>query len=153
MALPNIFTQDVAEEVIQRIEKLTPETQARWGKMNVAQMLAHCNVTYELVYEEDKHPKPNFFMKFILKSMVKGKVINEEPYKSNSPTAPAFLIKDSRVFNDEKKRLIDHIRKTQQLGENHFDHKVSHSFGPLTKVEWNNMFYKHLNHHLGQFGA
>ena len=50
-------------------------------------------------------------------------------------------------------RLIDYINRTQQLGENHFDGKESHSFGPLTKTEWNNMFYKHLDHHLAQFGA
>ena len=152
MALPNIFTQTVAEEIIGRIEKLTPENTATWGKMNIAQMLAHCNITYELVYE-DKHPKPGFFMRFILKSLVKKKVINDIPYSHNSPTAPAFLITDSRIFEDEKIRLIEHIRRTQGLGENYFDNKVSHSFGPLTKEGWNNMFYKHLDHHLRQFGA
>ena len=46
MALPNIFEKSVADEVIARINNLTPATQPGWGKMNVAQMLAHCNVTY-----------------------------------------------------------------------------------------------------------
>ena len=55
------------------------------------------------------------------------------------------------MFETEKARLIDYIEKTQQLGEAHFDNKESHSFGVLTKTEWNNMFYKHLNHHLNQF--
>jgi hypothetical protein len=49
--------------------------------------------------------------------------------------------------------LTDFITKTQQLGENHFDGKNSHSFGVMNKTEWNNMFYKHLNHHLNQFGV
>jgi len=70
MSLPNIFTKEVSESLINRVNALKPDTPGIWGKMNVSQMLAHCNVTYEMAYE-NKHPKPNFFMKFILKSFVK----------------------------------------------------------------------------------
>lgn len=150
--MKNIFNQAVVTETLNRIDKLTPETKASWGKMSVSTMLAHCNVTYELVYE-DKHPKPNALMKFILKSFVKDLVVNEKPYKKSSMTSPAFIIKDEREFLKEKNRLIDYITKTQQLGESYFDKKESHSFGVLTGTEWNNMFYKHLDHHLNQFGA
>jgi len=79
--------------------------------------------------------------------------VNEKPYGKNGATAPQFLIPDPKVFETEKARLISYIEKTQQLGEDHFDNKASHSFGVLTKTEWNNMFYKHLNHHLNQFGV
>ncbi len=105
-----------------------------------------------MVYEQ-KHPKPNFFMSIILKMFIKKVVTNETPYKQNLRTAPAFLISDSRDFDTEKSRLINYINKTQQLGEATLDNKESHSFGPLKKTEWNNMFYKHLNHHLTQFGV
>ncbi len=115
-------------------------------------MLAHCNVTYEMVLD-NKHPKPNFLMKLILKLFVKKNVTSETPYKHNSRTAPAFLITDSRDFEKEKNRLISYINKTQQLGEAHFHNRESHSFGALNKTEWNNMFYKHLDHHLTQFGV
>jgi len=39
------------------------------------------------------------------------------------------------------------------LGEDYFDNRVSDSFGKLSKDQWNNYFYKHLNHHLSQFGV
>lgn len=152
MALPNIFTKSVSDAVIQRINQLTVSSQPQWGKMSVDKMLAHCNVTYEMVYE-DIHPKPNAFMKFVLKLLVKKTVVNEASYKRNSQTAPQFLIKDAKNFELEKKRLIDYLTKTQQLGESYFDGKESHSFGTLNKTEWNNMFYKHLDHHLTQFGV
>lgn len=152
MALPDIFTTAVAENVIQRINQLTPGTTPQWGKMNVSQMLAHCNVTYELVYD-NKHPKPGFFMKLVMKTLAKKAVTSETPFKRNGPTASSFLITNEREFETEKKRLTDHIRKTQQLGTAHFDRKESHSFGVLTIAEWNNMFYKHLDHHLTQFGV
>ncbi|RZK19572.1 MAG: DUF1569 domain-containing protein [Pedobacter sp.] len=150
--MKNIFQASVASEVIERINKLNPATPQLWGKMNVSQMLAHCNVSYELVYDS-KHPKPNAFMKLIMKAFIKNIVVSEKPYKRNSQTAPSFLVIDEKEFEKEKKRLVDYINKTQELGENHFDGKESHSFGKLTKTEWNNMFYKHLDHHLNQFGA
>ncbi|MEJ7914329.1 MAG: DUF1569 domain-containing protein [Chitinophagaceae bacterium] len=152
MALPNIFATEVSEKTIQRINKLKPESQPHWGKMNASQMLAHCNVTYEMAFE-NKHPKPNIFMGIILKLFVKKIVTSETPYKRNSQTAPAFKITDSRDFESEKSRLINYINKAQQLGETHFDNRPSLSFGPLNKSEWNNMFYKHLDHHLTQFGV
>lgn len=152
MALPNIFSQKVANEFIARINQLQPNTPALWGKMNVAQMLAHCNVSYEMVYDT-KHTKPNAFLKFVLKMMIKSKVVNEVPYQKNEQTAPAFLIADQRNFETEKIRLVDYITKTQQLGADAFEQRESHSFGKLSKEEWNNMFYKHLNHHLSQFGV
>jgi len=152
MALPNIFRKDISEEIIQRINDLKPETQPNWGKMNISEMLAHCNVAYEMVYD-NKHPKPNFLMKAIMKSFVKKIVTSEIPYKRNSQTAPAFIIKGSRDFKTEKKRLIEYINRTQELGERSFDKKDSHSFGKLDVTEWNNLFYKHLDHHLTQFGV
>ncbi|MFC3559623.1 DUF1569 domain-containing protein [Pedobacter jamesrossensis] len=150
--MKNIFQPAVTSEVISRINKLTPSTNQLWGKMNVSQMLAHCNVSYEMVYD-DIHPKPNAFMKLILKAFIKNVVVGEKPYKKSSQTAPAFLITDEKEFEKEKARLIAYINETQELGETHFDGKESLSFGKLTKTEWNNMFYKHLDHHLGQFGV
>ena len=152
MALPNIFTRSVTDEVIGRINNLTPATQPKWGKMSVSQMLAHCCVTYEMVYE-NIHPKPSAMVRFLLKAFVKDAVVSEKPYKHNSRTAPAFLVTDEKVFETEKKRLIDYLNKTEPLGIGHFDGKESLSFGKLNKQEWNNMLYKHLDHHLTQFGV
>lgn len=152
MALPNIFTKEVSEQVIGRINSLTAETKAQWGSMTVDQMLAHCSVSYEMALD-NTHKKPGGFARFMLKLFVKGMVVNEKPYGKSGRTAPAFLITDHRNFENEKNRLVNYIRKTAELGESHFDGKESLSFGTLTKTEWNNLFYKHIDHHLKQFGA
>lgn len=150
--MKNVFGKEDCGEFVRRINLLQPESTGLWGKMDVAQMLAHCNVSYEMVYE-DIHPKPNAFVKLILKLLVKNKVVSETPYARNNNTAPQFIIKDSRDFNLEKERLIAYLNKTQQLGEKEFEGKESDSFGKLSALEWNNMFAKHLEHHLGQFGV
>ena len=152
MALSNVFEKSVTDAILQRINNLNNATQPAWGKMNVAQMLAHCNVVYEMIFE-DKHKKPNAFLLLILKLFVKKNIVSEKPYKQNGGTAPQFIIADNRDFETEKSRLIAYISKVQELGESHFDNKESHSFGKLEITEWNNMFYKHLNHHLSQFGV
>lgn len=153
MALPNIFTQSVSDKLIDRINHLTSATMPVWGKMSVSQMMAHCNVSYEMAFE-DKHTKPNFFMGFILKTFIKKALVDEvTPYKRNSPTAPAFIIKEDKNFEIEKKRLIDYLKKSVELGEKYFDGKESLSFGKMSATEWNNLFYKHIDHHLTQFGV
>ena len=150
--MKNIFVGKETEIVIDRINKLSPTTRPLWGKMSSDQMLAHCNVTYEMAFE-DKHKKPNGFTKLMLKLFVKNTVVGDKPYKKNSRTAPQFLITNARNFVEEKARLTDYLIKTQKLGENHFDGMESHSFGKLTKKEWNIMFYKQLDQHLTQFGV
>ncbi|NNK74680.1 MAG: DUF1569 domain-containing protein [Maribacter sp.] len=152
MSWKNLFDVQESQETIERINQLSNDTPPLWGKMNVAQMLAHCNVTYELVYT-DKHPKPHGFKKFMIKLLAKNVVVGPKRYKKNSRTAPMFIISDKREFDTEKQRLIDYLKKTQQLGEAHFNGKESHSFGPLTSKEWNTLFSKHLDHHLQQFGV
>jgi hypothetical protein len=150
--MENLFEKDGARNAVKRINNLSKDSAAKWGKMNVAQMLAHCNVPYEYVYE-NKYPKPGFIKKTLLKIFVKSAVVGPKPYKKNSPTAPDFKIKGEREFEREKGRLIEFIARTQELGELHFDNKESHSFGKLSKEEWNTMFVKHLDHHLKQFGV
>jgi hypothetical protein len=148
----NIFDINESNTVIQRINNLKPDALPVWGKMSVDKMLAHCNVAYEMALE-DIHPKPSGFKKFMLKLFVKPIVVSNKPYSKNSRTAPEFLITVEKHFELEKVRLINYILKTISLGEDYFDNRESHSFGKLKKTEWNNMFYKHLDHHLRQFGV
>lgn len=152
MAWKNLFDKAEAQETIARVDQLTPESQPLWGKMGVTEMLAHCNVAYELVYT-DKHPKPKGLKKAFIKFFAKNIVVGPKPYKRNMRTAPEFLIVDEREFKEEKNRLIAYIKKTQELGADHFEGKESHAFGRLTKNEWNVLFSKHLDHHLQQFGV
>ena len=150
--MKNIFDPAVTEEQIRRIRALRADTRPQWGKMNAAQMLAHCSVPYEMVYEQI-HPRPNALVRFLLKTFVKKGVVNEKPYPRNSPTAPAFKITDPRDFQREQERLIGYLERTRDRGAASFDGYESNSFGPMTVTEWNNLFYKHLDHHLTQFGV
>ena len=151
--MQNVFDAKDAQEYIDRINNLTPETQRKWGKMSVDQVLAHLNVAYDLTFTPEKFPKPSFIAKFLLSKFVKPKITNEIPYKQSLPTRPVFIIADERNFEEEKAKLIGNIQRVQQLGREAFEGKENINFGKMTAQCWNNMFAKHLNHHLDQFGV
>lgn len=150
--MKNVFLESDINDFIGRINRLQNSTAPQWGKMNVAQMLAHCCVTYEFVYD-NKHAKPGAIARFFIRLFAKKMVVGDKPYPRNGRTAPAFLVPAEQDFDEQKARLVEYIKRTQQLGEKYFDGKESLSFGKLNKKEWNNMFAKHLDHHLTQFGV
>lgn len=150
--MDNLFSEAGYKEIIRRINTLTPESQRKWGSMSVGKMLAHCNVMFELTFE-NKHEKPRGIKKFLLKTFVKPFVVGPKSYKKNTRTAPEFIITSESDFNKEKKRLLDYLAMVNELGESYFEGRDYHSFGVLKASEWNVMFSKHLDHHLTQFGA
>ncbi len=152
MTWSNLFDASQTEQIINRIQNLKTDTQAQWGKMNAGEMLAHCNVAYDLVYT-DKYPRPKGLQKMLIKLFAKPIVTGPKPYKKNMRTAPIFLVGPEQNFDAERDRLISNLKKTQELGPEHFNHKESHGFGKLTSEQWNTLFSKHLEHHLRQFGV
>ena len=152
MALLNVFEQNTTDLTLNRLEKLSSETNSLWGSMNAGQMLAHLNVAYDSSMGKQELKKDGWFTKLMMKKFVKGVVVGEKPYKRNNRTAPHFIISTPKDFGVEKDRLITNIKEVQEKGVNHFNNKESHSFGKLSQQEWSNLFYKHLDHHFQQFG-
>lgn len=153
LTIENMFDPQGKERMLTRINALTPDSQAQWGKMNVGQMLAHCNVAYEMVHEPGKHAPLGFIGKVLANVFARGLVIGDKPYPQNGPTAPMFLIRDTKNFELEKTRLIAYINKTFEQGASHFDGLENMTFGKLSAKQWNTLFSKHLDHHLKQFGV
>lgn len=152
MALPSVFDETTVQNHLSRLEKLTPASAPQWGKMNVAQMLAHLNVPYR-IENGSMQSNPSFFAKLMLKLFVKNIIVGEKPYAKNSRTAPEFIIANERDFEKEKKELIANIREVQSKGVKHFEGKVNKTFGSLTAQQYSNMFGKHIEHHFTQFGV
>ncbi|MCC6243353.1 MAG: DUF1569 domain-containing protein [Gemmatimonadaceae bacterium] len=150
--MKNVFDPAVVAELASRINALTPSSTPQWGKMSVDQMLAHVNVSYAMVYD-GTYPPSSWLRTLLLKVFVKNAVVGPKPYPRNTPTAPAFRMTGAKDFAKEKARLLAYLTRVAQEGERTFEGRVSNSFGPLTAAEWNVLFYKHLDHHLTQFGV
>ena len=137
--------------LIDRIESLTPEARALWGKMNVSQMLAHCTVGLKIAFGEII-PKSNFLFK-IMGKIFKKKIFAQDSFKKNSPTAKEFIIIGDREFNVEKSILISYVKQCSGKGADVFSKEPHVFFGKLTVEEWDELMFRHLDHHLKQFGV
>lgn len=151
--IEDMFDLEGKARMMSRLDKLTPASKAEWGKMNVGQMLAHCNVAYETIHEPGKHPPPGLIGKFFARIFAKATVVGSKPYPKNGPTAPMFVMNDAKDFEAEKARLIAHVDKTFKQGKTHYEGLENMTFGKLSAEQWNTLFSKHLDHHLTQFGV
>lgn len=149
--MKNLFDKDTYDEILQRLNTLDPQSQRQWGKMDVAQMLAHCKEAFKVPLSDKKMPR--IFLGLLLGWTMKSKLYNEDPWKRNLPTAPNFIIKDQRDFNKEKSELSSMTEQFHQLGPDKVGRFPHPFFGTLTPEQWGKSMYKHLDHHLNQFGV
>ncbi len=151
--MDSIFKSEDLTSLKQRIDTLNPESQRQWGKMEVAQMMAHCQAPLNVGTGSHELKKYNFIIRLIGK-MVKNKLMKDDlPFKKNQPTDKTFLVSEPRKFEEEKKKLLSAIDKFSEAGKTDTLHKRHPFFGPLTNPEWDKLQMKHLDHHLRQFGA
>ena len=148
----NLFEAVAVEEVKARMAQLRPDSERQWGKMNAPQALAHCSRGFELA-TGDLRP-PRVLIGRILGPIIKPKVfVNDEPLRRNSPTVKGLVIHDDRDLAEERARLFGVIDRFVAAGPKGCTTHPHSFFGPLTPEEWAILMYKHLDHHLRQFGA
>jgi len=148
--MKNLFEPETRKEVLERLEKITPEAKAHWGKMTVDQMLWHCNRTMSYAMGEYSVPyRGNFFMKLLFKKMILGKM--EFP-KGKSDTITEWRADDHYDIENEKKRIREYIdRYSKSKDKMEWPH--SPLLGKYTGENWARIDYKHIDHHFKQFGV
>ncbi len=151
--MKNLFDVTVASQVKARLGKLHPQSERRWGKMTAAQMLAHCSVGMQWAVGEvvpEKGPLPARLIGRLIKPLV---FRNDDPMRKGSPTTKGLIVADDRDLGTERERLsrlIDKFAAGEAAGCTTNPHSF---FGKMTPEEWAILMYKHLDHHLRQFGV
>lgn len=148
MEVKNLFSPLVKEEITRRINQLTPGSKALWGKMNVEQMLAHLQRPIALAFGKHKI-KGNFILKLI-GPLFKSALYNEKPYKHGLPTDTTYVVSDAKNFEQEKDKFIEMVNDFKEENISDAKHDI---FGTLTKEQWAKATWKHIDHHLQQFGV
>jgi hypothetical protein len=148
--MKSIYDAADSQELITRFNQLTPNSEALWGNMTVDQMLQHCTAAIEVAFNE-KEVKVNFMMK-VLGRLVKNKIFNSE-FRQNSPTAKEFIFEEQYDFESSKAILIEKFSRFSTIGTSAIT-ELNHPFwGKMTYEDWNKLVWKHLDHHLRQFGV
>nr|WP_299385701.1 DUF1569 domain-containing protein [Allomuricauda sp.] len=149
--MKSLFDSGTVSEILGRIEQLSESSKREWGKMEVGQMLYHCQFPLRLALGKYKMKKPNPLMKLIFRSFKKG-MYDDKLWKPNLPTAKGFKVVEPKEFSKEKETLVNlvndfHAEKSRTQWDPH------PAFGEFTVQQWGQMQYKHLDHHLRQFGV
>ena len=96
---------------------------------------------------------PRLFIGRLIGPLAKPVFINEKPFSKNNPTAKELVVSDPRDFSREQQQLRAKVQQFFDGGEAKCTRHPHPFFGPLTPQEWSRGMYKHLDHHLRQFGA
>lgn len=146
--MKSLFDPTAYEEIKARLEALTNESAPTWGKMNVGQMVTHCQFPLKIALSS----KPRKHKWNLIGFLFKKSLYNDRPWKQGLPTAKLAKITDEKDFIAERDKLtsmIDafHAKKEQTEWQPH------PMFGKFTPEQWGQLEYKHLDHHLRQFGV
>lgn len=150
--MKSLFDYDTHQEILDRIEQLDESKKPIWGKMNVVQMLNHTQRPLKVANGRMVlTDSPNPFMRLAFR-LYKSHMYNDKPWKQNLPTVKDFMVDNVGSFKEEKQHLLENINEFQKKDLNL--HWPKHPFfGEFTTDQWGKMQYKHLDHHLRQFGV
>jgi hypothetical protein len=149
--MKSLFTPSDANEILNRIEKIEPTSVRQWGKMDIAQMLAHCGNGLEMAMGII-NPR-RVFIGRLIGGFLKSVYTNEKPFSKDSPTSEEIKVTTPKDFVAEKNRLTQLVKQFSEGGESRCTKHPHPFFGKLTPNEWSIGMYKHIDHHFRQFGA
>jgi len=149
--MSDLFDPATRRAMLERLENLAPDAAAKWGKMNVGQMLAHCHAPLEIAVGERTMKRG--LIGVLFGGLAKRSLLKPGPFGRDMPTAPDFKVTDEREFAKERLRLVDLIGRFGETGPEAVAARPHPFFGRMTSVQWSALQWKHLDHHLRQFGA
>ncbi|WP_347922620.1 DUF1569 domain-containing protein [Pontimicrobium sp. SW4] len=150
--MKSLFNADTHKEILERIEKLNENTSANWGKMSVGQMLTHCQKPLEVANGNLQLNTKIGFLKKLMFKFFKPLMYNDKTWQKNLATVKEFKITETKEFNQEKSKLVNVINEFSNIKDK--SNWPKHPFfGNFNTEQWGQMQYKHLDHHLKQFGV
>ena len=137
------------QELSERVAMLTPEASPLWGKMTARQMLAHVVDALRMAMGDVKTADKKLPIRF---TPIKQLIIYGPPFPKSSPTAPELLTRQADDWDGECTTLRQLMDSFAALPPgNKFP--LHPAFGTLSRRAWGVLEYKHLDHHLRQFGV
>jgi hypothetical protein len=149
--MQSLFEPEARLKISGRLAALSPGAVRQWGKMDAAQMLAHCSNALEVATGD--RPLKRKLIGRVFGPFVRSSLLGEKPFSKDSPTDPSFIVRDSRDFAREKERLAGLVRRFCEAGPSEAGRREHSFLGRLSGDEWGVIMFKHLDHHLRQFGA
>lgn len=146
--MKSIFEENTYNEVLQRIDALHENSERQWGKMTVGQMAWHCQFPLVIGIKNKHKGNGNLFVRLFFKKQM----YTDKPFRKNLPTAPNLKAKEVKDITSEKGKLRQLVTDFYEC-RTRTEWNPHPLFGKFTPEQWGKVQYKHLDHHLTQFGV
>jgi hypothetical protein len=146
----SLWDPEAADQILARLDRLTPDTTPRWGRFSCSDMLAHLNEWFRMALGEiSPAPKRVPIRFFPLKQLI----IYVLPFPKGVPTAPELIARSGRaVWSDEVRSFRELLGRVAKCSAE--TRWPTHpAFGSMTRRSWGVLGYRHLSHHFTQFGV
>lgn len=149
--MPSLHDLQDTQAIVTRVESLAEDAQPLWGSMNLGQAFCHCSRGLEAGLGRSRPPR--LLLGRLISWIFRARFLGPQPFSKNSPTGKDLVVADAREVARERERLIDLLRAFQAAGPENTQGLVHPFFGSLSPEEWGWAMWKHMDHHLRQFGA
>jgi hypothetical protein len=145
-----LWDDEARASLLRRLDALTPQTAAKWGRMNAGEMLAHVVHGMRLgLGELEAKPRRSPFRRWPLKYLF----IYWIPFPKGAPAPREIVTRGTPADWDANlvalRGSIAEIASRDRNGS-WPAHPV---FGALSGNAWGALGWRHLDHHLRQFGV
>jgi hypothetical protein len=147
----DLFSKADNLKMVERIKKIDPSSKASWGKMDAAGMLFHLQEPIRVSLGKLKLKRG--LVGILFGKMALKQVLSDKPFKKSVPTSKEFKPRGSYDLEKEKEKLIQLVASLAEKDPDAISSEPHPFFGKLTSGQWNTITWKHLDHHLTQFGA
>jgi hypothetical protein len=147
--MSSMWDAGVADALVARVRTLTPDRNARWGRMSCPQMIAHVSDACRLYLGELSVASKRTPLRY---TPLKQLIVYVLPFPRNVPTAPELIARTPGEWSVEVAGLCDAIARVAASSDRRDwpDHPV---FGALSTRAWGVLAWRHTDHHLRQFGV
>ena len=149
--MKNILNEADYAEITYRIQNLSETNSRLWGNMNMQQMLLHCTTQLKLALGEISHKQQG--PSLMRSKLGKWLLFSNIPWPKGAVTPGEMNMETTTLSQTEieieKRELLIYLEKVKK--QTHL--KAHPFFGKLDRKEWARLIYKHLDHHLKQFGS
>lgn len=136
---------------LERLSRISTEDRPTFGSLTPAGLMAHLRRTFEISLGEHETPLiPAPMPRAWLRWMVLAPI----PWPRGKIKAPADFTPDPEGLDAERARLEEAAQRFVAFAEaNPGERRPSPLAGPMTMRQWQRLHYRHLKHHLSQYGV
>jgi hypothetical protein len=147
--MKSIWNDAARREIRERVRKLRADAPGRWGRMNAPQAVAHLADALRMAIGELPCTGKRLPLRW---PIVKQLVIYWAPFPKGAPTAPELVGRVPATWSAEISELHLLIDRVAGVPAS-FAWPPHPAFGTLSRRAWGVLIYRHMDHHLTQFGA